>query len=154
MKLISKPLKPHAIAIGLVAAIVGSAGATSVYKQVNAVEDKASCESSDSAALKSHDAKGHSKSNALTQELGLDATQEKAFDDAKRKFFEGMGPVFRDQSLSKEQKHAKMAEHKEAFQAEMNKVLTPEQRTKFDEMVSRKHSQHGDKGEKHAQAKG
>ena len=81
--------------------------------------------------------------------LGLNDEQKTKMKASQDDFKGKMGALKSDQSLSKEQKKAKMKEIAQAHDAELKKTLTPEQYTQMTEMRKNRMAQGGHKGGKH-----
>jgi protein CpxP len=89
----------------------------------------------------------------LTTKLNLTADQQTKVKAILEENHQQMQTTMKDESLSKEDKHAKMKEMHESVHAKVRDVLTDDQKPKFDAMVKdmdeRMHSQHaGDKDHK------
>jgi protein CpxP len=89
----------------------------------------------------------------LTTKLNLTADQQTKVKAILEENHQQMQTTMKDESLSKEDKHAKMKEMHESVHSKVRDVLTDDQKPKFDAMVKdmedRMHSQHaGDKEHK------
>jgi Spy/CpxP family protein refolding chaperone len=89
----------------------------------------------------------------LTTKLNLTGDQQTKVKAILEENHQQMQTTMKDESLSKEDKHAKMKEMHESVHAKVRDVLTDDQKPKFDAMVKdmdeRMHSQHaGDKDHK------
>lgn len=88
----------------------------------------------------------------LTTKLNLTADQQTKIKSILDENHEQMRATMNDQSLSKEDKHAKMKSMHDAIHAKVREVLTNDQKPKFDAMVkdmeNNMHGMHG-KGPDH-----
>lgn len=84
------------------------------------------------------------------KELGLTADQEAKWKEIGQQERAAIKPIMDDQSLSREDRRAKMMEANKPFADQRRAVLTPDQATKFDEMRAkmRERGPRGDKGPK------
>ena len=84
----------------------------------------------------------------LTAKLNLTADQQTKVKSILDENHQKMQTTMKDESLSKEDKHAKMKEMHDAVHAQVRNVLTDEQKPKFDAMVkdmeNNMHEQHKD----------
>jgi periplasmic protein CpxP/Spy len=71
----------------------------------------------------------------LTTKLNLTADQQSKIKSILDENHQKMQTTMKDESLSREDKHAKMQEMHDAVHAQVRKVLTDEQKPKFDAMV-------------------
>jgi len=71
------------------------------------------------------------------KELGLSAEQEARWKEIGQQERAAVEPIWSDKSLSREEKRAKMKEINATYADQRRAVLTPEQQTKFDEMLAR-----------------
>ena len=84
----------------------------------------------------------------LTTKLNLTADQQTKVKSILEENHQKMQTTMKDESLSKEDKHAKMKEMHEAVHAQVRNVLTDEQKPKFDAMVKDMESNmHGKNGQ-------
>ena len=74
----------------------------------------------------------------LTKELNLTKEQQEKIRPIIEKQMKEMRTVREDSSLTPEQKREKTKEIHQATQAELNKILTPEQQKKYAEMAERR----------------
>lgn len=72
--------------------------------------------------------------DALSEKLGLTDKQKADVREIIGDEFKQMGDVIKDESLSKEQRQEKMSDIRMAGRAEIEKILTPEQKAKFAQM--------------------
>ena len=84
----------------------------------------------------------------LTTKLNLTADQQTKIKSIMEEQHEQMRATMNDQSMSKEEKHAKMKSMHDSIHAKVREVLTDDQKPKFDAMVKDMESNmHGhDKG--------
>jgi periplasmic protein CpxP/Spy len=90
----------------------------------------------------------------LSTKLDLTADQQTKVKAILQENHEQMQAMMKDQSMSKEDKHAKMQSMHDSVHAKVREVLNDDQKKKFDAMVhdmeSEMHSQHGkDKDKDH-----
>jgi periplasmic protein CpxP/Spy len=71
----------------------------------------------------------------LTTKLNLTADQQTKIKSIMEEQHEQMRATMNDQSMSKEEKHAKMKSMHDSIHAKVREVLTDEQKPKFDTMV-------------------
>lgn len=83
----------------------------------------------------------------LKTELGLTDAQVEQLRPILKKHMEAIKALRDDESLGREQKHAKMQELRKELLAELAKVLTPEQLAKFEEMRKNRKGPGGPGGE-------
>ena len=84
----------------------------------------------------------------LTTKLNLTADQQTKIRSIMEQQHEQMRATMNDQSLSKEDKHAKMKSAHESIQAKVREVLTDEQKPKFDAMMKdMENNMHGKNGQ-------
>ena len=81
------------------------------------------------------------------KELGLTAEQQAKWKEIGQQERAAAKPIMDDQSLSKEDRRAKMRELNKGFAAQRRALLTPDQQKKFDEMRE-KAREHGPRKEK------
>ena len=118
--------------------------ASLVYTQSVSAEDATAPAKASPPAEVKHHGPGGNPVEALTKALDLTADQQaqvKAIFDASQPQRKAL---WEDQSLSKEDKAAKMKELRTATDAKIRALLTADQQTKFDEFKA-KH-QHGEGG--------
>jgi len=107
-----------------------------------------------------HGQMGHEMGNVdehvkeLSTKLDLTADQQAKVKAILQENHEQMQAMMKDQSMSKEDKHAKMQSMHDSVHAKVREVLNDDQKKKFDAMVhdmeSQMHSQHGkDKDKDH-----
>ena len=84
-----------------------------------------------------------------TKSLGLNDEQKAKMKTSQNDLKGKMSAIKSDQSLTKEQKKAKMKEIAQAHDAELKNILTPEQYTQMTEMRKNRVAQGGHKGGKH-----
>ena len=90
-----------------------------------------------------HDGKGKGHMAEMAKELGLTAEQQaKIFKENHEK----MKAARDDKSGSPKEQHAKMKEMREAMDAKIRPILTPEQVQKFDAMRAKQKQEHQGKG--------
>jgi Spy/CpxP family protein refolding chaperone len=84
------------------------------------------------------------------KELSLTADQEAKWKEIGQQERAATKPIMDDQSLSREDRRAKMMEANKPFADQRRAVLTPDQATKFDELRAkmRERGPRGDKGPK------
>jgi Spy/CpxP family protein refolding chaperone len=82
----------------------------------------------------------------LTAKLNLTADQQTKVKSILEENHQKIQSTTKDESLSKEQKHARMKEMHESVHAQVRNILTDDQKPKFDAMVKdmedRMHAQH------------
>jgi Spy/CpxP family protein refolding chaperone len=83
----------------------------------------------------------------IAKELNLTADQEAQWKEIGQQERAVAEPIFKDSSLSREEKRAKLMEVNKPFAEQRRAVLTPEQQTKFDEMRA-KMRERGERGER------
>ena len=88
----------------------------------------------------------------LTTKLNLTADQQTKVKPSWKNITQQMRATMKDESMSKEDKHAKMKSMHDSVHAKVREVLTDEQKPKFDAMVkdmeNKMHGKHG-KGSDH-----
>jgi len=89
----------------------------------------------------------------LAKELNLTADQQARWKDIGQEERAVAEPIFKDTSLSREEKRAKLKEANKPFADQRRALLTPEQQTKFDEMRAKmkERGEHGERGPKKSQ---
>jgi len=84
----------------------------------------------------------------LTTKLNLTADQQTKIKSIMEEQHEQMRATMNDQSLSKEDKHAKMKSMHDSIHAKVREVLTHEQKPKFDAMIKdMENNMHGKNGQ-------
>ena len=84
----------------------------------------------------------------LTTKLNLTADQQTKVKSILEENHQKMQTTMKDESLSKDDKHAKMREMHDAVHAQVRNVLTDEQKPKFDAMVKdMENNMHGKNGQ-------
>jgi Spy/CpxP family protein refolding chaperone len=96
--------------------------------------------------MKHHGKRDGAKS---AKSLGLNNEQKAKMKTSQNDFKGKMSSIKSDQSMTKEQKKAKMKEIAQAHDAQLKSTLTPEQYTQMTEMRKNRMAQGGRKGGKH-----
>ncbi len=79
---------------------------------------------------------GDKRAEQLKKELNLTDQQQQQLQILMTGFREEVKPIMQDESVTREQKQAKMKEFREKHQSEIKKILTEEQIIKFDELMA------------------
>jgi Spy/CpxP family protein refolding chaperone len=78
----------------------------------------------------------------IAKELGLSADQEAKWKEIGQQERAAVEPIWSDQSLSRDEKRAKMKEINATYAEQRRAILTPDQQAKFDELRA-KMKEHG-----------
>ena len=85
--------------------------------------------------------RGARRMEELTKEVGLNQAQVKQVQAAQASSRSLMGDIFRNPNLTREQKMAQMQQLRAAQQAQISKILTPDQQTKYTTFQEKMRSQ-------------
>lgn len=83
----------------------------------------------------------------LTKALGLSADQQTKWQSLGQQEHDAVKALHEDTTLPKDQKRAKMEEIRKDFEGQRRAILTPEQQTKFDEIIAKMREHRGGQGQ-------